>query len=82
MQLFGIRALRIMTRVIIGETGSVLDLSAPTWSEEVYRNAVPPGGNGENGRDGFNGPTGILVNSQSQLFHFPACLLAHIYYAY
>ncbi|KAL9958424.1 hypothetical protein ACROYT_G035436 [Oculina patagonica] len=57
VQLFGIRTLRMFTRVIIGGSGSELDMSAPTWSDRVYRNRVTTGSTGENGKHGFNGPT-------------------------
>ena len=61
VQLLGIRTLRMITRVVIGGTGSELDLSAPTWSEEVYQNRVTSGSTGENGKHGFNGPTGKTI---------------------
>lgn len=48
----------MFTRVIIGGSGSELDMSAPTWSDGVYKNRVTTGSTGENGKHGFNGPTG------------------------
>ncbi|KAJ7392019.1 hypothetical protein OS493_014955 [Desmophyllum pertusum] len=57
VQLLGIRSLKIFTRAVIGGAGSELDVSAPIWSDGVYTNRVTTGREGDDGKDGFNGPT-------------------------
>ena len=49
--LFGLRRLKIFTRVIIGGAGSLLDISAPTWDAQVHESSVTA-------KHGFDGPTG------------------------
>ncbi|XP_078344643.1 uncharacterized protein LOC144630195 isoform X2 [Oculina patagonica] len=54
IQLFGLRALKIFTRSIIGATGSELDISAPSWGIVYPKpSASSPG---QDGKNGFNGP--------------------------
>ncbi|KAJ7392017.1 hypothetical protein OS493_014953 [Desmophyllum pertusum] len=54
IHLFGLRILKIFTRLIIGATGSELDISAPSWSK-VYPNPTARS-SGEDGEPGMNGP--------------------------
>jgi len=53
----GIKNVKIYAREIVASRGSKIDVSAPDWNQQ-YTSAVIPGGNGEDGKHGVNGPRG------------------------